>query len=151
MGVRWQQRTSLIIWRGCSAQVASALSTNLQVLPPTQREGCAVPFSTFVFSLYFSAGTFNYFPGSGATDYSTWGGGAGAGGLGRKQHYEDYYRAAPEGGYIPQQQAQQPGDERVKAVEQGMQGLGLSDKNKDLKDGQQLQVIAIKMTTTLTF
>jgi YTH domain-containing family protein len=120
------------------------------ILPPTQRKDVQFRFQ-LLFSLYFLAGTFNYFPGSGATDYSTWGGGAGAGGLGRKQHYEDYYRAAPEGGYIPQQQAQQPGDERVKAVEQGMQGLGLSDKNKDLKDGQQLQVIAIKMTTSLTF
>ncbi|CAB3386703.1 Hypothetical predicted protein [Cloeon dipterum] len=90
-----------------------------------------------------AAGAFNYFPGSGATDYSTWGGGAGGAGLGRNKHYEDYYRAASDasgGGYIPQQQAQQQGDDRVKAVEQGMQGLGLSDKDKDkdLKDGQPL-------------
>lgn len=65
------------------------------------------------------AAGFNYFHGNG--DYSTWGSSAA---MSRKPHYEDYYRGG-EGMYSTV--------DTLKGVEQGMQGLGLSDPNTGVK------------------
>lgn len=67
----------------------------------------------------FNQPGFNYFHGNG--DYSTWGNS-----MSRKPHYDDYYRDS--GVYGSND------DRGVKAVEQGMQGLGLTDGKADSKD-----------------
>lgn len=64
-----------------------------------------------------AAAGFNYFHGNG--DYSTWGNS-----MSRKPHYDDYYRTGDGSMYGGGATA---GVEGIKAVEQGMQGLGLSD------------------------
>ncbi|XP_067014569.1 YTH domain-containing family protein 3 [Anabrus simplex] len=74
-----------------------------------------------------AAAGFNYFHGNG--DYSTWGNSAA---MSRKPHYEDYYRGG-DGMYgaatatAPGVGGSGGGVDSLKAVEQGMQGLGLSD------------------------
>lgn len=69
------------------------------------------------------AAGFNYFHGNG--DYSTWGSSAA---MSRKPHYEDYYRGSDGGMYSAV--------DSLKGVEQGMQGLGLSDPNVKVIDGK---------------
>ncbi|KAJ4447907.1 hypothetical protein ANN_09916 [Periplaneta americana] len=73
-----------------------------------------------------AAAGFNYFHGNG--DYSTWGSSAA---MSRKPHYDDYYRGG-DGMYGAATAAgvgssAGGGVDGLKAVEQGMQGLGLSD------------------------
>ena len=73
-----------------------------------------------------AAASFNYFHGNG--DFSTWGNSAA---MSRKPHYDDYYRGG-EGIYGAATAAgvgssAGGGVDGLKAVEQGMQGLGLSD------------------------
>lgn len=76
------------------------------------------------FNTTFGQPGFNYFHSNG--DFSTWGNSPG-GAMPRKAHYDEYYRASEIAAY--------GGGVDVKAVEHGMQGLGLSDvKVPDPKD-----------------
>ncbi|XP_047109186.1 YTH domain-containing family protein 3 [Schistocerca piceifrons] len=80
-----------------------------------------------------AAAGFNYFHGNG--DFSTWGSSAAP--ISRKPHYDDYYRGG-DGMYT----TPGVGGSDVKAVEQGMQGLGLSDTGSGsgkVSDGKDLK------------